>query len=106
MVKRKIKDKAFISSFNFVLGLIIYPIYYLILYFAVLQPRYPMSVSMVVILLLPFLGKAAYSLFQFYQSVIQEGKYLLLSKKYKLKVDELIKKRWILVELVREKLDF
>ena len=105
-VKRKIKDKAFISSFNFVLGLIIYPIYYLILYLAVLQPRYPMRISLLFILLLPFLGKAAYALFQFYQSVIQEGKYLLLSKKYKLKVDELIKKRWILVELVREKLDF
>lgn len=106
MVMRKVKDKAFISSFNFVLGLIIYPIYYLILYFVVLQPRYPMRISLVVILLLPFLGKAAYALFQFYKSVIQESKYLYLTKKYRSKMDDLIKKRWILVEMIRDKVNF
>lgn len=106
MVMRKVKDKAFISSFNFVLGLVIYPIYYLLIYFIVLQPRYPMRISLIFILLLPFLGKASYAIFQFYKTVIQESKYLFLTKKYKSKMDDLIKKRWILVEFVREKLDF
>lgn len=105
IVMRKVKDKAFISSFNFVLGLIIYPIYYLILYFVVLQPRYPMRISLVFIILLPFLGKAAYALFQFYKSVIQESKYLFLTKKYRSKMDDLIKKRWILVEMIRDKVN-
>ncbi len=105
MVMRKVKDKAFISSFNFVLGLIIYPFYYLILYFVVLQPRYPMRISLIFIILLPFLGKAAYALFQFYKSVIHESKYLFLIKKYRSKMDDLIKKRWILVEMIRDKVN-
>jgi len=105
-VKRKVKDKVFTSSFNLVLGLIIYPIFYLILYFTLLLPRFSAPVSLILFILMPFLGKISYRLLQFYKEIIQETLYLVLKKTYKSAIDKLIEKRWILIETILEKANF
>lgn len=106
LVKRKVKDKIFTSSFNCVLGLIIFPIFYVVVYFVLLKPRFSLQVSLILIGLMPFLGKAAYSLLYFYKDIMQESKYLFWTKKYKSRIDKLIEKRWILVESILEKVNF
>ncbi len=106
LVMRKIKDKIFTSSFNYVLGLIIFPIFYLIIYLILFHPRFSTSISLTLIILIPLLGKVAYWLLQFYRNLIHECRYLFWSKRNKLKLDILIEKRWILVELILEKVNF
>jgi hypothetical protein len=105
-VRRKVKDKIFTSSFNYVLGLIIFPLYYLVIYFALFHPRYATPVSLLLIVLMPFMGKAAYLLLQFYQNLVYQGKYLFGTKTYRSKMDKLIEMRWILIEMVRDKVNF
>jgi len=105
-VRRKVKDKIFTSSFNYVLGIIIFPLFYFGAYYFLLQPRFSAQVSLLLIILMPFLGKMGYGLLQFYRNVAQEAMYLFRKKEYKSRMDELIEKRWILVELILEKVNF
>lgn len=105
-VSRKVKDKIFTSSFNYVLGIIIFPVFYLIVYFLLLQPRFSIQVSLLVLVLMPFLGKIGYTLLQFYRNVAQQAIYLFGKKTNKVRMDQLIEKRWILVELILEKVNF
>jgi len=106
LVKRKVKDKIFTSSFNYVLGLIIFPVFYLLVYLLVLQPRFSFRIGVPLVFLLPFLGKAAYMLLQFYKNTFQESKYLFWTKDYKAKTEKLIEERWILIETILEKANF
>lgn len=105
-VSRKVKDKIFTSSFNYVLGIIIFPVFYLILYFLLLQPRFSIQISLLLLALMPFLGKIGYILLQFYRNVVQQAFYLFCKKTYKARIDQLIEKRWVLVELILEKVNF
>lgn len=105
-VSRKVQDKIFTSSFNYVLGIIIFLLFYLIIYFLLLQPRFPMQISLIVLVLMPFLGKIGYILLQFYRNVVQQAIYLFGKKTYKARIDQLIEKRWVLVELIMEKVNF
>jgi 1-acyl-sn-glycerol-3-phosphate acyltransferase len=105
-IGRKVKDKIFTSSFNYVLGLIIFPSYYLTIYFVLFHPRYATAVSLLLIALMPFMGKAAYLLLQFYQNLFHQSKYLFCTKTYRKKMDKLIEMRWILVEMIRDKINF
>lgn len=105
-VQRKVKDKIFTSSFNFVLGLIVFPLFYLIVYFMLLFPRFSGQMSVIVLILMPLLGKLAYNLLQFYMDVILQIGYFAGKKSYKSKIEKLIEKRWVLVELILEKVNF
>jgi 1-acyl-sn-glycerol-3-phosphate acyltransferase len=103
---RKVKDRTFLSSINFVLGLIIYPVFYLAIYFMLLQPRFSGQISLLLLILMPFLGKATYWLLQFYGDVALQTLYLAGRKKYKWKIGNLIKKRRTMIELILNKVNF
>ena len=105
-VQRKVKDKIFTSSFNFVLGLLVFPLLYLIVYFMVLFPRFSGQMSAIVLILMPLLGKLSYILLEFYKDVAQQILYFAGKKSYKSKIEKLIEKRWVLVELILEKVNF
>ncbi len=106
IVTRKVKDKTFLSSFNFVLGLIIFPVFYLVIYFILLQPRFSVQTSLILLILMPFLGKAAYWLFQFYSDISRQILFLAGRKNYKWKIENLIKKRRTMIGLILDKVNF
>ena len=103
---RKVKDKTFLSSFNFVLGLIIFPVFYLVIYFILIRPRFSGQLSLILLILMPFLGKAAYWLFQFYTDVAGQTMYLAGRKNYKSKIEIFVKKRRKMIELILDKVNF
>lgn len=106
VVSKKIKDKTFISSFNYVLGIIVFPLFYLLAYSILLRPRVPGTIALVILLLMPLLGKWSHQLLQFYTNVFQQTIYLVRTKKYKTRVDKLIQMRWIFIENTLEKINF
>ncbi|MCE1199044.1 MAG: 1-acyl-sn-glycerol-3-phosphate acyltransferase [Marinilabiliales bacterium] len=65
-VKQKVKDKAFRSSFAFVLGLVAYPCFYLAGSIWVGSMVHSFWVGLGLFLLLPLLGKWAFRLFRYY----------------------------------------
>jgi len=105
-VQKKMKDKIFTSSFNFALGLLVFPLFYLIVYFMLLFPRYSGQTSVILLILMPLLGKLSYILLEFYKDVAQQILYFAGKKSYKLKLEKLIEKRWLLIELILEKVNF
>lgn len=70
-VTRKLKDKAFVSSFNFALGLVLFPIFYLIEFGILLMFSKSLIYSILLFILMPFTGKIAYNLLLFYQNLLQ-----------------------------------
>jgi len=105
-VQRKVKDKVFTSSYNFVLGLFAFPLFYLIVYFMLLFPRFSGQISVIMIILMPLMGKLAYSLLDFYKDVVQQIRYLTGNKSYRPRIEMLIEKRRVLVELILQKVNF
>ena len=103
---RTVKDKAFLSSFNFVFGLLIFPVFYLVSYFILLRPRFGFQLSLILFILMPFLGKTAYWLFQFYRDTASQALFLFGKKNYKSKIENMVKKRQILIELILDKINF
>jgi 1-acyl-sn-glycerol-3-phosphate acyltransferase len=105
-VQQKVNDKAFTSSFNFVLGLFVFPLFYLMVYFMLLFPRFSGQISATILILMPLLGKMAYLLLRFYKDLIPQIGYLAGGKSYQSRVEKLVEKRRILVELILEKVNF
>ncbi len=60
IVRKKIKDKSFWSSFFLVAGIILFPLYYLILAL-IMSMLIPLFIVIVVIISLPFAGKLAFN---------------------------------------------
>lgn len=69
IIRRKVKDLAFMSTFNFVVGLIVFPLFYLISALLVLIFSGSVSLALILFLLMPFAGKLSFRLFQFYSGL-------------------------------------
>jgi len=70
ILTRKIKDKAFLSSFNFAVGLILFPIFYLLEGVIVGLLTGSVLVPLSFILFMPFAGKIAFNLLGFYRDLV------------------------------------
>ena len=68
---RKVKDPAFLSTFIFVAGLILFPVFYLIESLIIWSVTDLPSLAMGTFILMPFAGKIAYNLLLFYQDLIR-----------------------------------
>ncbi|HWR99526.1 MAG TPA: 1-acyl-sn-glycerol-3-phosphate acyltransferase, partial [Prolixibacteraceae bacterium] len=68
---RKIKDTAFISSFNFALSLIIFPIFYLLVSALIWVLSGSFLLALAAIFAIPFAGKLAYKILMFDIDLIQ-----------------------------------
>ena len=88
------------------LGLIIFPVFYLVIYFILVRPRFSGQLSLILLILMPFLGKAAYWLFQFYTDVAGQTMYLAGRRNYKSKIEIFVKKRRKMIELILDKVNF
>ncbi len=76
----KVKDPAFLSTFVFAIGLILFPIFYL-LEGGILIAVYSLRTALILFLVMPFAGKQAFELFLFYQDLANVLKLKLFKKK-------------------------
>ena len=71
ILRRKVKDLTFLSTFNFVTGLIVFPVFYFIEASMVLALTDSMVISLFTFILMPFAGKIAFKLLLFYRGTLQ-----------------------------------
>lgn len=77
----KLKDKAFVSSFHFALGLVLYPLFYLAesILTGLLTGSVPIAAAAMVAM--PFAGKIAYQLMEYYGGLFQAIRLRLFKRK-------------------------
>jgi len=99
-LRKKVKDKAFTSTFFFASGLLIFPLIYLIEAGIVLAFTKSGIISLTALFLMPFAGKIAFKLMEFYQRILQESKFLIGNKSFRKVMEKLIKQRTELIDLI------
>ena len=77
---RKVKDPAFLSTFNFASGLVLFPLCYLIECSLVFFFTDSLIAALVVLGLIPFAGKYAFQLALFYGNLFQSMKMKLINR--------------------------
>ncbi len=80
-ITRKLKDKAFISSFNFAVGLVLFPVFYLVESGLILLFSGSLVAALISLIFMPFVGKIAYNLFEFYRDLAVAIKFKFFLKK-------------------------
>lgn len=65
----KVKDQAFLSTFNFVAGLLVFPLAYLAEASLIFSLTKSFPISTMAFILMPFAGKISYQLLGFYQNM-------------------------------------
>ena len=103
LIRKKVKDLAFMNTFNFAAGLLIFPMAYLIEAGILLALTKSLMISISAFILMPFAGKIAYKLLKFYQCVWYKLKFLTGNKSFRTNIKKLIKQRNELVELIVSK---
>lgn len=103
---RKVKDTTFLSTFNFVGGLIVFPLFYLIAVYILFNWSSAVLVAIFTLIAMPFVGKIAYQLFIFYNVIFLKINYLAGSKSQRNTIKSLLKQRNLLIALILEKVNF
>ncbi len=106
ILRRKVKDTTFLSTFYFVSGLIVFPLYYLVSTFVLFSFTDSWIVAALSFFLMPFGGKLAYQLLTFYRSIIQEFQIHTARKSSKNILSRLIQQRNKLIESTLGKVNF
>jgi 1-acyl-sn-glycerol-3-phosphate acyltransferase len=106
ILHRKIKNITFLSTFNFVTGLIVFPLFYLISGYFIFKLTGSWSKSLLSIILMPFGGKIAFQLLPFYRSIFQQSLYLAGNKSYRNIIENLLEQRKELIDRILEKVNF
>jgi 1-acyl-sn-glycerol-3-phosphate acyltransferase len=106
ILRKKVKDTTFLSSFNFVTGLIVFPTYYLIATYLLFIWKDSLQIAIIVSIAMPLIGKMAYQLIAFYRGILQKWIYLVGSKSYRNTINRFIKQRDELIALILEKVNF
>lgn len=97
IIRRKVKDLAFMSTFNFVVGLVVFPLFYLISALLVLAVSGSVVLALILFILMPFAGKLSFQLLQFYSGFFNCA-VLFCCRKSVLK--QSVKQRNELIELI------
>ncbi|MFA5327070.1 MAG: 1-acyl-sn-glycerol-3-phosphate acyltransferase [Prolixibacteraceae bacterium] len=101
--RRMVKDIAFLSTFHFVSGLIIFPLFYFAESYLVYVLTGSSTIALIGFILMPFTGKYAYQLFEFYRNFVHQLSYLLSFGDKRKRIDELLNLRNELIELATAK---
>lgn len=97
ILRGKVKDTAFLSTFNFVAGLILFPVSYLIEAALVFVFTGSGIISLVAFILMPFAGKIAFNLLVFYHEVLYNLKLMI---GYKINLKQITSHRKVLIDLI------
>jgi len=106
MVRKKVKDLAFMATFNFVIGLLVFPLFYSIETGLLLGITKSWTIAISAFILMPIVGKIAYKLGEFYQCVLQELRFLTGNKSLRKSIKQLVKQRNDLVDLIIARVKF
>ncbi|WP_318347132.1 1-acyl-sn-glycerol-3-phosphate acyltransferase [Aquipluma nitroreducens] len=106
ILRKKVKDVAFLSTFNFVGGLILFPLFYLIAACVLFSWSDSVLVASFTLVGMPFGGKIAYQLYPFYRIILLKILYLGGSKSHKNTINSLLEQRSGLIALILEKVNF
>lgn len=98
--RRKVKNITFLSTFNFGAGLIIFPITYLLEATLLMVLTNSWILAILLFILMPFVGKYAWQLLQFYRNTIQELTFLLANKTKRTRYIQLANQREELTNLI------
>lgn len=101
ITRKKIKDKGFWSTFFLVLGIIVFPIFYLIEFLAVSWLIPGIWLKLAFLIALPLTGKVAFLWYILFRKTVGRGRLLLLKLFNKKEYSNLFKKK----ELLFRKLD-
>jgi ABC-type multidrug transport system permease subunit len=99
-LRRKVKNITFMSTFNFGVGLVIFPIIYLLEITLLLALTNSWLLAVSAFILMPFAGKQAWKLLQFYQYTFQEVAFLLANKALRTKYKKLVNQRNELIKQI------
>lgn len=99
ILRRRVKDITFLSTFNFAAGLVVFPIFYLIEATVVLALTDSWLIAIVAFLIMPFAGKLAFQLSVFYRDILQS---IVLVVPHKTQLRQIIKYRTDMIKLVLE----
>ncbi len=100
ILRRKVKDPAFLSTFNFVAGLISFPLFYILEALLLLGLTGSWILSVFVFFLMPFTGKFAYQFMIFYQRLFQQMTIPAGGKTYRNNIRRMAIRRKELVDLI------
>jgi len=106
ILRGKVKDMTFLSTFNFATGLIVFPLFYLISALWIFHLTGSWSKSMVSFMLMPLGGKIAYQLLPFYRSIWQQSRYLIKNKTNRNIIGNLLAQRKELIDRILERVFF
>jgi hypothetical protein len=82
VLTRKVKDPAFLSSFIFAFGLVLFPVFYMIESIVIWMITESFQITLATLVLMPFIGKIAYNLLQIYQDFIKTFKSKFLTPRH------------------------
>jgi len=103
ILRRKVKNITFLSTFNFVAGLVVFPLFYLIATSLLFLWTNSLQMAFITLITMPFVGKIAYQLFVFYSNILDECKFLSGSKSRRNIIKQLIVQRKIhVVSILKE----
>jgi 1-acyl-sn-glycerol-3-phosphate acyltransferase len=100
LLKKKVKDKAFTSTFYFASGLFIFPLFYLLESLIILSLTKSWMITIAALLLMPLSGKYAYQLFEYSKLAGYELSYLISTSSSRRKIQALIKQRKELIDSI------
>ena len=106
MIRKKVKDKAFMATFNFVIGLLIFPLFYFIEAGLILAITHSWTVAISAFILMPFVGKLSYKLLGFYQGTLHQMRFLTGNYPFRKSLKQLVKQRNDLVDLIIAEVNF
>lgn len=102
-LRNRVKDLAFLSTFNFGAGLIIFPLFYLIGASLIIILTVSLAISVITFMLMPFAGKYAYQLLVFYHNIFLEFAFLTGGKSRHHNIKRLVGQRNELINSILEK---
>lgn len=104
-LRRKVKDTAFLSTFYFVVGLVIFPVCYALAAAVVYALTASWLVALGSVVVMPLVGKVAWQLLEFYGRVRREWAFLAGSRSFRNTVGQLLAQRRELVDSVLTKIN-
>ena len=93
ILRRKVKDITFLSTFNFLTGLVAFPLFYLIAAYLLFVCINSMQIAFIALIAMPLVGKITYQLLVFYRSVLHESTFLASYKSQRNAIKQLIVQR-------------
>lgn len=102
ILRRKVKNTTFLSTFNFVVGLIVYPLFYFVQTVVIFVLTQSGIIALVSFFLMPFVGKLAWEILLFYRRIYAEIRLLLFSGQLKAQLKAACSEREKLAEMINE----